>query len=51
MMPRENSGAIFFCPKGEGYYTSAIGMPLQAATSLSKHLSRQCLILKWTTKA
>lgn len=24
MMPRENSGAIFFCPKGEGYYTSTI---------------------------
>lgn len=24
MMPRENSGAIFF-PKGEGYYSPAIG--------------------------
>ena len=33
------------------YYSSAIGMPLQAATSVSKPLSRQYLILKWTTRA
>ena len=33
------------------YYSSTTGMPLQAATSVSKPLLRQYFILKWTTRA
>ena len=33
------------------YYSSTTGMPLQAFLSHFKPLLRQCLILKWTTRA